>query len=219
MIGNMENVNDVCRRFWNRQQRTCRLPRWSELPDIELYMDQVITYMNKFTPVFTRDGENGLTPSMINNYVKLNIIPPPVKKKYSRVHLSRLIMICAMKPVLSIQLIGALIEYMLKSRSEEELLDFFAEQYEHTYIKITDILRSSVEEITDNDTNISRILALTVMQAAAVSCGSKILAENALAEMQHLNVLIAPSSEAAREKKEKEAKKREKEKERELVVK
>lgn len=201
----MENTNDVCKRFWNRQQRTCHIPRWSELPDIELYMDQVITYMNKYISVFTRDGENGLTSSMINNYVKLNIMPPPVKKKYSRVHISRLIMICAMKPVLSIQLIGALIEYQLKSRSEEELLDFFAEQYESTYIKMSDMLRSSVEEMTGNDSNISRILALTVMQAAAASCGSKVLAENALAEMQHLNVLIAPSQENSKSKKEKES--------------
>jgi hypothetical protein len=168
-------------------------------------MDQVITYMNKYISVFTRDGENGLTSSMINNYVKLNIMPPPVKKKYSRVHISRLIMICAMKPVLSIQLIGALIEYQLKSRSEEELLDFFAEQYESTYIKMSDMLRSSVEGMTGNDSNISRILALTVMQAAAASCGSKVLAENALAEMQHLNVLIAPSQENAKSKKEKES--------------
>ena len=119
----MENVNDVCRRFWNRQQRTCRLPRWSELPDIELYMDQVITYMNKFTPVFTRDGENGLTPSMINNYVKLNIIPPPVKKKYTKEHLLVLIFIYYFKSILSIKDIGTLLEPMISRYfgSESEL--------------------------------------------------------------------------------------------------
>ncbi len=213
----MENIKDVCSRFWNKQQRNCRLPRWEELPDIELYMDQVITLMGKFTPVFAHDGENVLTSSMINNYVKLNIIPPPVKKKYSKVHISHLIIICAMKPVLPIQLIGALIEYLLRSKTEAELLDFFAEQYEHTYINISDILRESVESVTENDTNISRILALTVMQAAAVSSGSKILAENALAEMQRLDVLKTPSgSDDTKEKREKEVKKKEKEKEKEL---
>ena len=83
------------------------LPRWNELPDIGLYMDQVITLINKYIERLSPCGDGTLTPSMINNYVKLGIIPCPVKKKYSRVQLSRLIMICVMKPVLPIQSIGA----------------------------------------------------------------------------------------------------------------
>jgi hypothetical protein len=61
------------------------LPSWDMLPDIELYMDQVVSVVTKYleapnsTIVFTRP----VTSSMINNYVKLGIIPPPVKKKYS----------------------------------------------------------------------------------------------------------------------------------------
>ena len=65
------------------------LPSWDVLPDIELYMDQVISLVTKYLEVY--DNVMGLhklvTPSMINNYVKLGIIPAPIKKKYSKLPL------------------------------------------------------------------------------------------------------------------------------------
>ena len=79
--------------FFERQKYECRLPRWDELPDIELYMDQVITLMGKYFGWLSPQDESVLTSSMINNYVKIGIIPAPIKKKYSRTHLFRLIII------------------------------------------------------------------------------------------------------------------------------
>ena len=58
---------------------------WERLPELDLYMDQVITLMDKQLTPFTTDGSDKLlTPSMINNYVKDEVLPRPVKKKYSR---------------------------------------------------------------------------------------------------------------------------------------
>ena len=71
------------------------LPLWSEFPDIELYMDQVISLLTKYLEIYYRaiGTEKFITPSMINNYVKLKIIPSPEKKKYSRKHLAYLIIV------------------------------------------------------------------------------------------------------------------------------
>ena len=56
------------------------LPRWHELPDIELYMDQVITLIEKYlSPLITLEKHTLLTSSMVNNYVKHGLIPAPVK--------------------------------------------------------------------------------------------------------------------------------------------
>ena len=64
------------------------LPQWELLPDIGLYMDQVITLMDRtFSPALPK-GE--MTKSMVNNYVKVGLIPRPVGKKYDREHLAML---------------------------------------------------------------------------------------------------------------------------------
>lgn len=183
-----ESSSGLSSQFWGKQERSCRLPRWNELPEIGLYMDQVLTLMSKYIRIFSH-GEVNLTPSMINNYVKLGILPPPVKKKYSRVHISHLIIICAMKSVLPIQVIGAMIDHLLKSRTEEELLDFFSEQYEQTFHELVRILHRSIDSQTDDDSSFGKMLITTAIQSAAVSSGSKILSENALGEMQRLNIL------------------------------
>ena len=77
-----------------------KLPRWNALPDIELYMDQVVAVMEKQLSLYQENyAEDArlITPSIINNYVKLKIIPAPVKKRYSREHLAYLIIICILK--------------------------------------------------------------------------------------------------------------------------
>ena len=107
-----------------------RLPRWSELPDIELYMDQVMALMGKYM-AGVASAEDRLTPSMVNNYVKMGIMPAPVKKKYSRSHLAHLIIICVMKQVIPMSVIDNIIRAALTEHTEQQLLDMMAEYYEH----------------------------------------------------------------------------------------
>ena len=84
---------------WERLLEEYRLPEWEDLPALPLYMDQVIYLMNRYLSPLPREAEQkAVTPAMINNYVKLGIIPRPVKKRYSRVHLAFLIMVCASWP-------------------------------------------------------------------------------------------------------------------------
>ncbi len=75
-----------------------------DIPGIDLYMDQVTTFLQDNLRFFSRDpeGDKFLTKTMINNYVKNKVLPPPVKKKYSRNHMMMLIIIYYMKSFLSI---------------------------------------------------------------------------------------------------------------------
>ena len=62
-----------------------KMPRYNELPAIELYIDQVLSYIDSiFAPLEMQDIEKTLTASMVNNYVKQGAVPPTVKKRYSR---------------------------------------------------------------------------------------------------------------------------------------
>ena len=60
-----------------------------DIPNIELYMDQVTTFMDEHLESTKRyDSDKILTKTMINNYAKNDLLPPPVKKKYSKEHMS-----------------------------------------------------------------------------------------------------------------------------------
>lgn len=77
--------------------------RPEDLPNIDLYMDQVTTFMDSQFAVSKRHPEDKvLTKTMINNYVKNDLLPPPVKKKYSKEHFLALIFIYYFKNILSI---------------------------------------------------------------------------------------------------------------------
>ena len=80
---------------WAQEVRAYRIPRYDELPAIDLYMDQVVAILEDCLRLFLRDEKDQrITPAMINNYVKQKVLPPPVKKRYTRDHLCQLLLIC-----------------------------------------------------------------------------------------------------------------------------
>ena len=82
-----------------------------EIPNIDLYMDQVTTFMDSQLSSTRRyEQDKILTKTMINNYAKNNLLPPPVKKKYSREHVLMLIFIYYYKGILSINDIQTLLK-------------------------------------------------------------------------------------------------------------
>ena len=80
---------------------------WHELPDISLYMDQIISYMPRQLIHF--DDRDALTSAMVNNYIKDGLVPRADGKRYSPTHLAYLTAVCALKKVLSVRDISALI--------------------------------------------------------------------------------------------------------------
>ena len=91
------------------------IPRWNELPKIDLYLDQVVNYLEKYLTQYSANKEDKIiTKTMINNYVKQGIMPAPEKKKYSRAHIAYLMVICILKQVYSISDIGKLISLTIQ---------------------------------------------------------------------------------------------------------
>ena len=107
-----------------------KLPRWDELPDLELYMDQVLSLMERYLGSCPGHDRKGLTASMVNNYVKQGAMPPPVKKRYARAHLARLIIICVMKSSFPIELIKNLILVSTGEQDDHVLYDRFCDEFE-----------------------------------------------------------------------------------------
>lgn len=87
-----------------------------DIPNIDLYMDQVTTYINdKFANTKRHEDDKLMTKTMINNYVKSRLLPSPEKKKYTKDHMMVLIMIYFFKNIISINDVNKLITPLLDS--------------------------------------------------------------------------------------------------------
>lgn len=101
----MDMANEILTKSienWCSSESRAKLPAWEELPDIELYMDQTVLLLNRYLFPSTEGREKGVTATMINNYVKMKVVPAPVNKRYSRRHLAYLIIICMLKQSMNI---------------------------------------------------------------------------------------------------------------------
>ena len=115
--------------IYNDSLADFHIPRWEELPDIDLYLDQTVTLIEKYLNKFIGKSENKedkvITKTMINNYVKQQILEPPVKKKYNKKHIAYLFVICILKQVYSINDIGKLINLATQKTSPEKAYNKF----------------------------------------------------------------------------------------------
>lgn len=105
-----------------------------DIPNIDLYMDQVTTFMEKQLVSSKRyEDDKILTKTMINNYAKNHLLPPPDRKKYSREHMLLLIFIYYFKNILSIKdietLLNPITEHYFHSDSEFDLTSIYEEVF------------------------------------------------------------------------------------------
>ena len=124
--------------------------RPEEIPNIDLYMDQVTTFMDEHFSSTKRYSEDKiLTKTMINNYTKNNLLPPSVKKKYSREHMLLLILIYYFKNILSIKDIETVLEPLREkyfaTDSTLQLSDIYREVCEMEKSRI-EPMKASVRE-------------------------------------------------------------------------
>lgn len=119
-------------------QETCALlagqtlPRWQELPDLELYMDQVLGLITRYLGQYPGFDEKVLTAAMVNNYVKQGVLPPPEKKRYGRRHIAYLIVICVLKASLPIASVKTLLAQEFTQDSEQAAYDRFCALFEQS---------------------------------------------------------------------------------------
>ena len=97
------------------------LPAWETLPDIGLYMDQVVTLTERALPL------GGITKAMVNNYVKTGLLPRPSGKKYDREHLALLLEIAVLKQAMSMEDIATLLSWLGEDGAQAGYMHFCTE--------------------------------------------------------------------------------------------
>ena len=112
-------------RRWEHYLSEYRLPDWEEIPDFGLYMEQVITLLQKYLDYLPPElkEEQFITAATINNYVRIKVMPEPIKRRYYRTHIAYLIIILTLKHALSIALIQKVIP---KGLTEEEVREIYS---------------------------------------------------------------------------------------------
>lgn len=118
-----------------------------EIPNIDLYMDQVTTFMDEhFSSTKRYEDDKILTKTMINNYTKNNLLPPSRKKKYSKEHVFLLIFIYYFKSILSIRDI----ETILKPLREKYFSDESSIKLSDLYREVCEMEKSRVEPLKES---------------------------------------------------------------------
>lgn len=114
-------------RKWENYLNEHALPSWEELPALELYMDQVVALVNSYLGFLPKEVglDSVVTAAAVNNYVRKKIMPPPVKKRYSRIHLAYLLMICSLKQCVSISYIQQMIPLNLSEQAVHDIYNTF----------------------------------------------------------------------------------------------
>lgn len=160
---------------WMEELQQYHLPRWEELPDIELYMDQVITLIERYlSPLVGQADNKVITPAMINNYVKLDIMPKPMKKKYERVHLAHLIVVTILKQVLLIPEVKQGIYLQAKIDGISGAYNLFCQEQENALQAMIETFRHlSAAPASANAVQLDRL----GLHMACISFASKILTE------------------------------------------
>jgi hypothetical protein len=167
-------------RRWDKFITDYHLPEWETIPDFGLYMDQVIVLLEQylsFIPSPAGTKEHFVTSSTINNYVRLKIMPAPVKRKYHRVHIAYLIMILTMKQSLSISDVQKIIP---PDSSEEEVrvvYENYSEKFRRLALSFNQQVQSGAEGIHTPGQSTDNAVELLVIESALIAGFSKILAE------------------------------------------
>ncbi|ARW23793.1 hypothetical protein S101189_00327 [Pediococcus acidilactici] len=116
----MSNYKEYQR--WLELVSRVELPHWDDLPNFDLYMDQVVALMTEYTGPL---GLEAVTPAMINNYVKNKVIVAPAKKKYQVMQIADILLLTLLKQSFSIQEIRSGIDRVTASEYPKQAYDRF----------------------------------------------------------------------------------------------
>ena len=126
-------------------------PEWDALPDIGLYMDQVINYLERqIGSLFPPNIEGAITSSMINNYVKAHIIPRAQSKKYSQEHIALLLAAFVLKKALTTQDMGVLLAKGEDSAIDDPYRSFY-EHYRGTLLECGKTVAQEIRAILEEE--------------------------------------------------------------------
>ncbi len=181
----MQHLQDALLK-WVDELEHYKAPNWDALPDIDLYMDQVITYIERQMTIFSLSADEKLiTPAMINNYVKNEVIPRPVQKKYTREHLSHMMAVLNLKQVLSLSDITKLLAHETSDKPIQILFDQFNAIQDEALRKTSVRVREALEKIDGepSEEDIEKRLSLLALKLSLEANASRIAAKRILDEI------------------------------------
>ena len=142
---NFPSIQNILNDFINHMEERQPISA-SDLPNIDLYMDQVTTFMNSHLEHSKRYPEDKiLTKTMINNYAKNRLLPPPDKKKYSKEHVVVMIFIYYFKTILSIKDIETILTPITEKYFDTDSAVDVASIYE----EVCDTAKSQIQNLKD----------------------------------------------------------------------
>lgn len=155
-----------------------------DIPDLEIYMDQLTTYLDKRLGFYNREeGTPFVTRSMVNNYSKAGLLPPTVAKRYGQVHIMILSLVCQLKRLFTIQDLGRLLASVSEEKAGAEGLyrQFLAAQRE-AFAETPEMTERLLSALEDGDEPAAAKAAL-VTRLAVRAQRDLMLAERVLDSM------------------------------------
>lgn len=150
---------------WMNELNNFSFKDYESLPDLDLYMDQVIQFLDKQLYIFqTSTMDKQITPSMINNYVKGEVLPSPIAKKYNKEHLALIEEICTLKQVLSIAEVKQIIDSEYKDSTVKA--DIFNKFNHLNNEKIENSVLEAFKHLNDIEENDTQALTELAMDFA-----------------------------------------------------
>lgn len=134
--------------------RNFKLPRYKQLPDVGLYLEQTVLYINQYLVPL---GCAPITNSMVSNYVKKGVLPGPTKKQYYSKQLSHLMVIAITKNVLSLENIQKLFHMQKGVYTDQIAYDYFCSELENMLL-YTYGIKETVEQIGVTNTDLKTML-------------------------------------------------------------
>lgn len=144
--------------------RHFRMPRFAEIPNVGLYLEQTTKYINSYLIPL---GCPEITSSMVSNYVKKGLIPNPIKKQYNSVHIAYLFFVVIIKNLVAIEDIVLLIQMQQSSYPLPVAYDYFCCELENALGYIFG-LKHSMEQLGETQSDEKDILSSLVYSAANV---------------------------------------------------
>ena len=147
----MDNINKYLE-SWLNQLNYFSYRNYEDKPDIELYMEQLVNYLEKEHSIFqTSSLDKQITNSMINNYVKGNVVPAPISKRYNREHIAALEEVCTLKNVLTIAEVKQIIDQRYNNQTSKG--EIFNEFNEINADKVQEAVKESFSKLNQLDIN------------------------------------------------------------------
>ena len=138
-----------------------RLPRYREIPNVGLYLDQTVKYINSYLAPL---GNMEITASMVSNYVKKGLIPNPVKKQYGRDLVAYLFFIAVAKSVLSLDALSVFLRLQQRTYPLQKAYDYFCDEFENV-LQFTFEIKDCIELRGEDSSDEKRLLYTCIVAA------------------------------------------------------